>query len=104
MKEKTVQELQQMRNDGSDFQLIDVREEWEFETANINGELIPLGHIMDEQDKISKSKPVIIHCRSGSRSTTAVKALEQLGYTNLYNLKGGIMAWKNEIDPTLDVS
>lgn len=103
MQEKTVQELQQMKNDGTNFQLIDVREEWEYDAANLNGELIPLGHIIDEHEKVSKTIPVVIHCRSGARSATAVKALEQMGYTNLYNLKGGIMAWKNEIDPSLEV-
>lgn len=105
MKEVTVQELKQMLDNGDNFQLIDVREEWEFDAANLNGQLIPLGTIMDNIDQISRDKKVVIHCRSGARSTTAVKALEQnSGFENLYNLKGGIMAWKNEIDPTLQVS
>ncbi len=105
MKEVTVQELKQMLDNGEDIQLIDVREEWEFDTANLNGQLIPLGTIMDNIENVSRDKKVVIHCRSGARSTTAVKALEQSsGFDNLYNLKGGIMAWKNEIDPTLEVS
>lgn len=104
MKEKTVQELKQMLESGADFQLIDVREEWEFDSANLNGELIPLGSILDNADKISRDKIVVIHCKAGSRSGTAVKALEgNFGFTNLYNLKGGILAWKQEIDPSLHV-
>ena len=105
MNEVTVHELKQMIDNKVDFQLIDVREEHEFETANLGGELIPLGTIVDEADRISKEKPVIIHCRSGARSAAAVKELEmRFGFTNLANLKGGIMAWSKEIDPEIQVS
>lgn len=104
MKEKTVSELKQLIDSGTDFQLIDVREEYEYDAANINGELIPLSSILTSVDKISKDKPVIVHCKAGSRSATAIHALEQnFGFNNLYNLKGGIMAWAKEIDPTLQV-
>lgn len=102
MKEVTVQELKQKLDNKEDFQLIDVREPHEAEAASINGELIPMGDVMDNLDKISRTKPVIIHCRSGARSGAIVKALEsQHGYTNVYNLKGGIMAYSKEIDPSL---
>lgn len=105
MKEVTVSELKQMMDRKDDFQLIDVREEHEFEMANLGGELIPLGTILNHADRISRDKPVIVHCRSGARSGTAVKALEaQFGFTNLANLKGGILAWAQEIDPSLQVS
>lgn len=105
MKEKTVAELKQMLDEGIDFQLIDVREEHEFDAANINGELIPLGNIISEVEKIRKDVPVIVHCRSGSRSAAAINELEKrFGYENLYNLKGGIMAYSKEIDPSLTVS
>jgi rhodanese-related sulfurtransferase len=105
MKEVTVRELKEMIDNHTDFQLIDVREEHEYEMANLGGELIPLGTIIENADKISRDKPVIIQCRSGARSGTAVKALEaQFGFTNLANLKGGILAWAQEIDPSLQVS
>lgn len=98
MKEITVQELKMMRDANEDFQLIDVREEYEFDEANINGELIPMGEVMDNLDKISKDKKVVVHCRSGKRSASVIQALEsQHGYTNLYNLKGGILAYIDEI-------
>jgi sulfur-carrier protein adenylyltransferase/sulfurtransferase len=97
MKEVTVQELKQLKDTNADFQLIDVREQYEFDDANLNGELIPVGEVMDNLDKISKDKQVVIHCRSGARSANIIKLLEsQHGYTNLYNLKGGIMAYINE--------
>ena len=90
-------------DNGDDFQLIDVREDFEYETSNIGGELIPLGGILIETEKISKDKPVVIMCRSGKRSAAAIMQLEQLGYTNLANLQGGILAWAQEIDPDIVV-
>ncbi|MEQ9299093.1 MAG: rhodanese-like domain-containing protein [Cyclobacteriaceae bacterium] len=102
MKEVTVQELKAMIDNKEDFQLVDVREQNEFDFANLGGELIPLGDVIAEQDKIAQDKKVVIHCRSGARSGSAVKALEQsLGHDNLYNLKGGILAWSAEIDPSV---
>lgn len=102
MKEVTVKELKQLMDSGADFQLIDVREEHEFEICNLNGELIPMGEIMDSTDKIDRNKKVIIHCRSGKRSASVIMALEQQhGFENLYNLKGGILAYSDEIDPSL---
>lgn len=90
-----------MRDEKVDFQLIDVREEHELEICEINGEHIPMGDVMDNLEKISKDKPVIIHCRSGARSGAICQALETHGYNNVYNLKGGIIAWANEIDNSL---
>ena len=98
MKEITVQELKQLQDSKADFQLIDVREEYEFDEANLKGELIPMGEVMDNLNKISKDKQVVIHCRSGKRSASVIQMLEsQHGYSNLYNLKGGILAYIQEI-------
>lgn len=103
MKEITVQELKQKIDNKEDFQLIDVRESFEYEMSNINGENIPLAGIVIEASKISKDKPVIMQCRSGARSAAALMQLEQLGYSNLYNLKGGIIAWAAEYEPDMKV-
>ncbi len=101
VKEITVQELKKMMDEKKDFQLIDVREQFEYDTANLGAELIPLGNILLEADKISKDKTVVVHCRSGARSAAAIMQLEQNhGFNNLYNLKGGILAWAAEIDPS----
>jgi adenylyltransferase/sulfurtransferase len=98
MKEITVQELKELQDSKADFQLIDVREEYEFDEANLKGELIPMGEVMNNLDKISKDKKVVVHCRSGKRSASVIQMLEsQHGYTNLYNLKGGILAYIQEI-------
>lgn len=102
MKEKTVEELKQMMDSKEDFQLIDVREPHEYDICNLEGELIPMGEIAEQLDKISKDKPVVVHCRSGARSGNVIQFLEaNYGYTNLYNLKGGILAWADRIDPTM---
>jgi len=84
-----------------DFQLVDVRETYEFEVCNLGGLLIPMGEVMGSLDRISKDKTVVVHCRSGGRSGTIVQFLESNGYGNVYNLKGGILAWIEHIDPTM---
>ena len=99
MKEITVQELEKLKESGADFQLVDVRELHEFDICDLGGELIPLGEIPSNVDKISKDKQVVVHCRSGKRSGDAIAWLEKNhGFENLYNLKGGILAWAKEID------
>mgnify|MGYP003423803324 FL=1 len=103
MKEVTVLELKDMMDRNEEFQLIDVREPFEYEVSNLNGLNIPLAGILIESEKVVKDIPVIIQCRSGKRSAQAVMLLEQQGYTNLANLQGGILAWREEIDPELDV-
>ncbi len=103
MNEISVQELKEKIDKGEDFQLIDVREDFEYETSNLGGQLIPLGGILIETDKIARDKDVVIMCRSGKRSAMAIQQLEQQGFTNLYNLYGGILAWAEDIDPSLDV-
>lgn len=104
MKEITVQELKKKIDNKEDFQLIDVREEHEYEICNLNGELMPMGSVMDHIENISRDKQVIIHCKSGGRSGAIINSLEsKFGFTNLYNLKGGILAYAREIDPSLNL-
>ena len=102
MKEVTVQDLKKMMDAGENFQLIDVREAHEHQFTNIGGELIPMGSIMNETDKIDRNLKVVIYCRSGNRSANVIKALEQkLGFNNLYNLKGGVLEWAEKIDSNI---
>jgi rhodanese-related sulfurtransferase len=103
MKEITVQELKKKIDQQEDFQLIDVREAFEYEVSNLQGLHIPLANILVETDKIAKDKPVIVHCRSGARSAAAIMQLESQGLKDLYNLKGGILAWAAEIEPGMNV-
>ncbi len=99
VKEITVQELYDWQTQGTDFQLIDVREPHEYAIAEIGGELIPLATVVGAAARIARNKPVVVHCRSGVRSANAIRELEALfNFDNLYNLKGGILAWSKEVD------
>ncbi len=93
MKEISSAELKQLINEKADFELIDVREEEEVEEMNINGKHIPMGEVLERMAEIPRDKKVVVHCRSGKRSASVIQALERQGYDNLYNLRGGILAW-----------
>ena len=84
------------------FELIDVREPFEYEIARIDGaKLIPLGEIAERVDELERERPIVVHCHSGQRSAQAVRLLQQRGFANLYNLEGGIDAWSDQIDPSV---
>ena len=99
--EINVREFAEMMRDGEDFMLIDVREPYEYEIANLGGELIPLKDMENNLSKIPSQKKVIVHCRSGQRSRQAIHLLQSKGFNNLINLQGGIQAWAQDIDPEL---
>lgn len=102
MKEISPVELRRMLDAKEQFVLIDVREPYEVETCSIGGIPLPMSQLVDRVAEIPKDVRVVIHCRSGSRSSAVIDALSsRYGYTNLINLKGGIMAWKEAIDPTM---
>ncbi len=102
VKEISVKELKEWQGSAKDFELIDVREGYEYDIANIGGALIPLGDIEEQVNAIPTDKEVVIHCRSGKRSADAIRILEKkYGFTNLYNLKGGILAYADEVDHSL---
>lgn len=99
LKEISVKELKAWRDQGEPFQLVDVREPYEYEIAQLGGELIPLKQVEEHLSRFSSDKRVVVHCRSGKRSADAIRLLEKkYGFRNLYNLKGGILAWADEID------
>lgn len=99
MKEISVAELKQWREQGEDIQIIDVREPFEYEQGNIGGLLIPLNTILERANEIDRNKKVVVHCKAGVRSANAIHALEQVhGFDNLYNLRGGILALMEETD------
>lgn len=101
MKEVSVEQLKEMMDNQEDIMLIDVREEYEFETANIGGFLLPMGTVPHQLDEIPKNKKIIVHCKSGQRSANVVRYLETQGYKDVHNLTGGIFAWIDRIDPSL---
>ncbi len=102
IKEISVQEFESWKNLKKDFHVIDVREPYEYEISNLGAELIPLGEITNHLDKIPRDKKVVVHCKMGGRSAKAIEALEAAyPFDNLYNLKGGILAYAKEIDASL---
>ncbi|MEO8066531.1 MAG: rhodanese-like domain-containing protein [Flavobacteriales bacterium] len=102
MEEITPTELEAMKKEGTPFQLIDVREPYEVELCSIGGEPIPMADIVERIGEVRKDVPVVVHCRSGARSGAVINALaSRYGFTNLINLKGGILAYGHEVDNTL---
>lgn len=103
IQEISVHELKSLMNSNEAFWLIDVREADEFEICSIGGELIPLSQIGERWSEIPSTDKVVVFCRSGVRSANVIRYLqEQHGYDNLWNLQGGILAWIDEIDNTLE--
>ncbi|MEO6333730.1 MAG: rhodanese-like domain-containing protein, partial [Pyrinomonadaceae bacterium] len=101
IEEISATDLKRRLDAGEDIQLIDVRqpEEWAF--AQIEGaKLIPMGEILNRMDEIDETRETVLHCKAGMRSANAVQALQRAGFKgDLKNLKGGITAWSNEVDP-----
>lgn len=106
MQEVTVFELKRKLDEKKDVVLIDVREPEERAVSHIGGIHIPLANLPSKIWEIEeyKASEIIVYCRSGARSANAVAYLMQMGFTNVSNLKGGMKAWKNEIDNTIEVA
>jgi rhodanese-related sulfurtransferase len=104
MEEITAIELKQRLAHGHKLQLLDVREPVEFEICNLGGDLIPLGELPKQTERIRRDIPVVVICHHGFRSAQAINFLSQrFGYDNLLNLKGGIHAWAIQVDPEMAV-
>jgi adenylyltransferase/sulfurtransferase len=97
----TVQELKQRRDSGVDLFLLDVREPYEYQIANIGGTLIPQGEVPQRLAEIDRNSEIVVQCRSGGRSQRIAEFLAQQGYPNVKNLAGGILAWADAIDPKI---
>lgn len=102
VKDISVNELLTWRKESVPHTLIDVREQYEYDIANLGGKLIPKKEVFDRLSDIPKEGHVVVYCRTGRRSSDVIRQLQsELGYTNLLNLKGGILAWATEIDQTI---
>jgi molybdopterin/thiamine biosynthesis adenylyltransferase/rhodanese-related sulfurtransferase len=95
----TVKELKQRLDAGEDVQLIDVREPYEYQIAQIGGKLIPQNDVPNRLNEIDRNREVVVHCKSGGRSQRIAEFLQQAGYPRVVNVAGGITAWSDEIDP-----
>ncbi|MBZ5643200.1 MAG: molybdopterin-synthase adenylyltransferase MoeB [Acidobacteriia bacterium] len=99
--EITPKEMKARQDRGDDVFILDVREVHEYQICNLNGKLIPLGELPRRVAELDSSKEMIVHCRSGKRSADAISFLQKAGFKKLWNLKGGILAWSDEVDPTV---
>jgi sulfur-carrier protein adenylyltransferase/sulfurtransferase len=97
----TVQELKQRRDAGEDIFVLDVREPHEYQFANIGGTLIPMNQVPQRLAEIDRNREIVVRCRSGGRSQRVAEFLAAQGYPNVKNLAGGILAWSDQIDPTV---
>jgi adenylyltransferase/sulfurtransferase len=104
IRELSAAELKQRLDAGSAVTLIDVREEYEWDIANLSqfgARLIPLGEVAERSGEIDRDAEVVVYCRSGKRSESAIRHLQAQGYSNLWNLRGGINGWASEVDPDM---
>ena len=103
MPEISATELKQRLDNGDDIQIIDVREANEVAVAKLpNSKHIPLAQVLNRMEEIDPSRETVVHCKMGGRSARAIEALKRSGFTgNLLNLKGGITAWSNDVDPSV---
>ena len=102
--EITVQELKSRMDNGSELQILDVREPFEVAIASIEGTLkIPMNSVPERINELDPEKELIIHCKSGVRSAKVCDYLSENNFNKLINVKGGIKAWAKEIDPSVSI-
>lgn len=95
------EELKRRLDAREDIFILDVREPFEYEIANLGGVLIPLGQLQQRANELDRSRQIVAHCKAGVRSAKAVATLRELGFQNVSSLAGGILAWAEKIDPTV---
>jgi len=100
--EVTPRELQSRLARGEELQLIDVREQFEWDIAHIDGaRLVPLATLPDVVETLDRSREIVLYCKGGTRSRAAATHLGDAGFPRVSNLTGGILRWQAEVDPTL---
>lgn len=99
--EITPKELKARLDRGDDIFILDVREPHEYQICNIGGHLIPLGDLPKRVSELDSSREIVAHCRSGKRSAEAAEFLRKAGFRKILNLQGGILAWSDQVDPSV---
>jgi adenylyltransferase/sulfurtransferase len=99
--EITPRDLKSRLDKGDDLYILDVREPHEYDICNLNGHLIPLGELPQRVHELDSSREIVAHCRSGKRSADAVDFLQKAGFRKIWNLKGGILAWSDDVDSSV---
>jgi rhodanese-related sulfurtransferase len=102
VKEITPTEFVRRREAGHDAVLLDVREEWELQIANVPDTVhMPMNEIAQRLGELDATRETVVLCRSGRRSLQVARFLEQSGFGSVANLTGGILAWSRELDPSI---
>lgn len=101
IREITATELKARQDRGDKVFILDVREPHEYQICNLNGKLIPLGELSRRVNELDSSVEMVVHCRTGKRSADAIHFLQTAGFKKLWNLKGGVLAWADEVDPRM---
>jgi len=100
--EVTARELKEELDQGQDPYILDVRNPVEYEISRIEGShLIPLDQLLNRLHELDSARDIVAHCRTGARSAKAIEMLQEAGFRKLRNLKGGVLAWADEVDPTM---
>ena len=100
--EITATELKKMVEERTPFVLIDVREPDEYQICRIPGsKLMPLGDVLKRMHELNSAEEIVVYCRSGVRSARAVEWLMKAGFRRVHNLKGGVLAWAEQVDPSV---
>src|SRR5271168_4683454 len=99
--EVTPRELKARLDRGDDLYILDVREPHEYQICNLGGHLIPLGDLSKRVSELDGSREIVAHCRTGKRSAEAAEFLQRAGFRKVLNLKGGILAWSDDVDPSV---
>ncbi len=99
--EITARELKERLDRGDEIYILDVREPHEYQICNLKGHLIPLGELPRRVHELDSSHEIVAHCRSGKRSAEAVDFLRKAGFRKVQNLRGGILSWSTEVDPSV---
>ena len=94
--EISVQELQDLRESGADIVIVHVRDPWEHDICNLGDLLIPLKELPNRLNELNRDKHIIVHCQMGGRSSRATAYLQEQGFKQVSNLRGGIKAWAAE--------
>jgi adenylyltransferase/sulfurtransferase len=98
----TAKELKEELDQGQDPYLLDVRNPVEYEISRIEGShLIPLDQLLNRLNELDSARDIVAHCRTGARSAKAIEMLQEAGFRKLRNLKGGVLAWADDVDPTM---
>ena len=95
----SAKELKQRLDAGEDLFILDVRQPFEYQIANIGGKLIPPNEVPQRLAELDRNREIVVQCRSGHRSQLIAEFLAEAGYPNVKNLAGGILAWADQIDP-----